>query len=261
MNSSGLKYKSFFYSISIHLFFALIAVFIYMKQEKAHESYSLVNLNDMTICSPALQSTPDMNTLKVRHTKTPPTEISAEKKTIVKKTVTKKAETVPVKKVVRQAETAPVKRVAMLEEKLLPKPVQEETAEVEERLEASEQKSAPPVMEEVSLQEQSAQTVVSAEPKLSYEAQYMKDNIALINALIRKNLSYPRLAQKRGIEGETMVSFRLNANGEVYDIEAMGVVASILKKSAINTVKKASSSFPHPKETLALRIPIVYKLN
>ena len=257
MNSSGLKYKSFFYSLSIHMFFALIIIFIYMKQKQEHETYSLVNLNSMTICSPTVQSAPDSSTLKVRHTKTPPPEITAEKKTVVNKV----KKVVQAKKpVVKKAEIAPLKTVAMLEEKTVPQPVLEETAKEEEITEASQEKNAPPVMEEASLQEQSAQTVVSAEPELSYEAQYMEDHIALINALIKKNLSYPRLAQKRGLQGRTTVSFTLGMDGKISDIEAMGFIASILKKSAIKTVRKASSSFPHPKETLALRIPIVYKL-
>ena len=254
MNSAGLKYKSFFYSLSIHMFFVLIVAYAYIKHDKEHETYSLVNLNSMTICSPAVQSAPDSSTLKVRHTKTPPPEVAAEKKTVVKKTVQKK------KPVVKKAETAPLKTVAMIKEKSIPQPVQEEVVQEEEVLEASEQESAPPVMEVASEQEQSAQTVVSAEPEPSYEAQYMEDHIALINALIKKNLSYPRIAQKRGLQGKTMVSFTLGMDGKISDIEALGFIASILKKSAIKTVQKASSSFPHPKETLALRIPIVYKL-
>ncbi len=257
MNSAGLKYKSFFYSVSIHMFLVLIIAFIYIKQEKEHETYSLVNLNSMTICSPAVQSAPDSSTLKVRHTKTPPPEVAAEKKTVVKKV---KRVVQAKKPVVKKTETAPLKTVAMLEEKVMPQPVQEEDVQEEETVEAPEQKNAPPVMEEASVQEQSAQTVVSAEPELSYEAQYMEDHIALINALIKKNLSYPRLAQKRGLQGKTMVSFTLGIDGKISDIEALGFIASILKKSAIKTVQKASSSFPHPKETLALRIPIVYKL-
>jgi periplasmic protein TonB len=257
MNSTGLKYKSFFYSFSIHMFFALIVLFIYIKQDKEHETYSLVNLNSMTICSPAVQSAPDSSTLKVRHTKTPPPEVAAEKKTVVKKV----KKTVQAKKsVVKKAETAPLKTVAMVEEKVVPQPIEEETVQEEEPLAVSEQESTPPVMAEDSLEEQSAQTVVSAEPEPSYEAQYMEDHIALINALIKKNLSYPRLAQKRGLQGKTMVSFTLGMDGKISDIEALGIIASILKKSAIKTVQKASSSFPHPKETLALRIPIVYKL-
>jgi len=38
-------------------------------------------------------------------------------------------------------------------------------------------------------------------------------------------------------------------------------VASILKKSALKTVKKASDDFPHPSQVLTLQIPIVYKLH
>jgi protein TonB len=110
-------------------------------------------------------------------------------------------------------------------------------------------------------QETPAAAAVASEPSLSYEARYMQDNIALINALIKQNLNYPSLAKKRGLQGRAIVSFTINTQGEVSNIETSGEAAVILKKSARKTIEKASADFPRPETRLALQIPIVYTLN
>lgn len=263
MNAMEPKYKSLFYSLGIHVLFALVLAGIYYKQEKEHKVYSLVELQSINFCSPPVQTAPTKTTLKVRKSQTTkvhksqtaPTEHKAKQRPLVKKNI-------PVKK-------ALTKSVEVAELKPVPVPIPQEEAHVMQevieepvrKVEVAEQENTPAVAEVASLEEESSQTAVSAVPKLSYEAQYMDDHIALINALIKKNLSYPRLAQKRGMQGKTMVSFTLNIDGKISDVEALGFIASILKKSAIRTIEKASPFFPHPKETLALRIPIVYKLH
>ena len=243
MNSVSVKYKSLFYSLSIHALLVVVFVLAYMKTDKSHEVHSLVNLTSMHFSSPAVETMPQP---------------------IAKKPKVQKAQKLPskvqVKKTETVAKTAKVEPVKTVEVAKLTPVVKEEPKPLEKREEVQEQIMAVNT-QSTTEQEELAQTVVTAKPTVNYEAQYMQDNIALINALIRKNLFYPRLAKKRGLEGKTMVSFTLNEEGEVVSIKAMGIIASILKKSAIETVEKASSSFPHPKVTLALRIPIVYKLN
>lgn len=243
MNSVTVKYKSLFYSLSIHAVLAIAILFAYMKTDTLHEVHSLVNLSAITLCSPAVQTRPHPQAKipKVQKAQKLPSEVQVKKaEKVTKPTMVKPIETV------HRAKLSPVFK----EE---PKPL-EKYEDVQEELVAENTES-------LNDQEELAQTVVTATPEVDYEAQYMEDNIALINALIRKNLFYPKLAKKRGLEGKTMVSFTLNEEGEVIAIEAIGMAASILKKSAIATVEKASSSFPRPKVTLALRIPIVYKLN
>jgi len=294
MNGISVKYKSLFYSLSIHLLLALIFVFIYMKHDKAHEVYSLVQLNSIHLCSPSAQAMPTPKTKphEVKNTKKTPAKPLIQKREVVKSVSKPRPVTAPVK-TVETAEVSPLVREVKKPKKTtakalvqkreavknIPKPVtapvkRVETAElnflvqekvVEERVKPLEKQAEKGVMrantESSAKQEESPAVLVKAEPEVNYEVQYMEDNLALINALIKKNLSYPRLAKKRGLEGKAMVSFVLNEEGEVVKIEALGIVASILKKSAIKTVEKASSSFPHPKVALALRIPIVYKLN
>jgi len=248
MNSASVKYKSFFYSLAIHLAIGIIALGVYFKPDKEHEVYSLVNLKSMHICTPAISQPVKKVQAKPKQIKQVKREVVKPLKKIVKPTpkpvIAKK--TVPLK-------SEPLKEVVFVK----PEPVQPEK-ELQEPVEVQEeviQKT------QVAMEEETAPVVAVSEPELSYEAQYMQDNIALINALIKKNLSYPRLARKRGLQGKAMVSFTLNEEGEVSDIEALGILSSILKKSAIKTVKKASNSFPHPSQVLALRIPIVYKLH
>lgn len=245
MKSVPTKYKSLFYSLSIHLLLAVALLFAYMKEDKKHEVHTLVKLCSIHLSSPAVQVTPTNKIKKpsVKKAQRTPLEPQVKKKEVLKKAETLKKAT-PAKRV-EVAQLKPVKK------EIKPQKKQEE---IKEQIVSVNEEIATP-------QEEPAQTLVTAKPKIDYEAQYMEDNIALINALIRKNLFYPRLAKKRGLQGKTMVSFTLNENGEVISIEAMGIVSSILKKSAIKTVEKASSSFPHPKVTLALRIPIVYKLH
>jgi len=248
MNSTRAKYKSFFYSLGVHLALGILVLSFYYKEETNHEVYSLVNLKSMHICTPSISKPVQKVQAKPKQVKRVKKEMSKPvkkvSKPIIKPVIAKK--TVPVKSV-------PVEAVAMVE----PEVVKLEEI-VEEQVEAQEE-----VIEEteVALVEETAPVVAVSEPQVSYEAQYVQDNIALINALIKKNLSYPRIAKKRGLQGKAMVSFTLNMEGEVLDIEALGVLSSILKKSAIKTVKKASNSFPRPSQVLALRIPIVYKLH
>lgn len=248
MNSMSLKHKSFFYSLFIHLVPALVVLAVYMKHDEKHEVYSLINLKSLEICTPSV-SKPIENI-----------QVKPQRKKLVKKELKKPVEKVLkpfVKPLIQKkmvvVKDLPIKKVAMLEpvvqkiEKAIDEPVQVQEEVIENT--------------EVALVEEAAPVIAVSEPKVSYEAQYIQDNIALINALIKKNLYYPRLAKKRGLQGKAMVSFTLNLEGQVLDIQALGLLSSILKKSAIKTVQKASSAFPHPSEVLALRIPIVYKLH
>lgn len=247
MNSANLKYKSFFYSLAIHLALGLIVLSVYLKEDEKHEVYSLINLKSMQICTPDISEPLIKEAIKPKkqprikkeHVK-PIKKIS---KPILKPVIVQKTVPIP---------SEPINKLVFVEPEFTqPLEKLEKEAEVQEEV----------IAQREVVVEESTPVVSVSEPRISYEAQYMQDNIALINALIKKNLSYPRLAKKRGLQGKTMVSFTLNIEGEVLDIEALGALSSILKKSAIKTVKRASSSFPHPSEVLALRIPIVYKLH
>lgn len=239
------EYRAFIYAFSLHAA-VLSGAYLYTAQcesEACHEVYSLMHLKTLNLQAPAVEPVrvPVQKTLPV--VKEVPTP----------KPVTHKPKPVKSAKVVKKT-PEPTKQATCMcatQSEPEPEPVVEEVERQEvaknEVFEQSEQTPSPVVAS------------VDA-PSVTYEAQYMEDNLALINALIKKHLQYPRLAKKRGLQGRTMISFTLNEEGEVIGIEALGDVASILKRSAVKTIKAASSDFPHPKQTLALQIPIVYSL-
>ncbi len=190
---------------------------------------------------------------------------------------TKKVSTVKEKKQIKRVETTkqiPLKKIEIAQVKPLLAPKeevikteQEEPVETEENKENIEAEALVTKERESVLAQEQSKEVASASTqkntavKLACDKQYIEDNIALINALIKQNLYYPRIAKKRGMQGKAMVSFTLDTDGKILEIKALGSIASILSKAAIKTIQKASASFPHPKQVLALQIPIVYKLN
>lgn len=244
MNSVGLKYKSLLTSLFIHLFIALLLTVAYKQyEERKHETRVCVNLQALHYVEPK----PVKQVVPKKVSK----PVSKPKPLVKKKIVPLiKKKTVLVKKVDVVEETLSIEK----EIDLLPVEVEEVVA------------VKPLVVEEIKQELVKAQArVVQPEVPLPIvnitpEEAYMDENLAIINALIKRNLSYPRIAKKRGLQGKTMVLFTLDKEGNIVEISASGEVASILKKSALKTVRKASDSFPHPSEVLTLQIPIVYKL-
>ena len=243
MNSVGLKYKSLFTSLFIHLFIALALTAIYMKyQEKTRETRMCVNLQALHYVEPK-----------------PVKAVMPQKKSepIVKpRPVVKNKIRPSVKKKV-----IPVKKVAVVEAVILKKEVVLTPVAIEEVKKIASVEPEEVVQKQVEAKAVVAQTTeMNPIVNVTAEEAYMDENLAIINALIRKNLSYPRVAKKRGLQGRALVFFTIDKNGDITEIRAFGEVASILKKSARKTVEKASSSFPHPAQVLSLQIPIVYKL-
>ncbi|WP_120944272.1 energy transducer TonB [Helicobacter labacensis] len=79
-------------------------------------------------------------------------------------------------------------------------------------------------------------------------------------AISSKN-RYPRMAMVRGIEGEVLVEFTLNADGSTTDIRvAKSSGSEILNRAAVQAVKEAARLFPTPKQTVHLKIPIAYTI-
>ncbi len=256
MNSVPIKYKSLLYSIVVHLLLAAALLSAYVNKDSKHEAYALVDLQSICLCAPDALCQSDM--------KPAPKPEVAKPKTAQKKQIKKQA--LPTEKKVEEASNTSAKELVALNEvpvtKVQEDPAEELSEKPVETAQADQESEVEFVQQDETLLVQDAATPVAtvAEPTLSVEAQYMQDHIALINALIKKNLSYPRLAKKRGLQGKTLVSFTLNTEGEILDVKAIGEISSILKRSAVKTIKKASAGFPHPSEVLALSIPIIYSL-
>ncbi len=254
MNSLSLKSKSLLYSVAVHLSIALIVgAAIYKSQETSVCACgSTMTMTKINLASIPLEQIPEQFDKVTQEEKTRSKQFEKVQKEI--------RETIQATKpAIKQVELKAVKKKTLLAKK------EQETQKVEKpKTEVSKSNQVKKVKQTVVAQDNALQSATAVQSendlKIACEKQYMQDNIALINALIKQNLFYPRLAKKRGMQGKAMVSFVLNTHGEITQIEALGEIASILSRAAIKTVQKAAASFPHPKASLSLQIPIVYKL-
>ena len=243
MNFSRLKYKPLFYSLFIHILIVLLVFILVYKVNKMDRNHALVDLRSVEISSPKIECFCEAEVKEAKLEKVSPVRTA----TVAPP---KKIKKVPKPKTVSKKQV----EIAWIE----PLPVPQEVEPVEEQTE--EEAIEEQVIPLTTPQEKSTSSVVTTNQSVSYEARYMEDNLALINALIKKHLSYPRMAKKRGLQGKVLVSFRLQTNGEVVRINTTGNASPIFKKSAIETIRKAAGSFPVTQENLDLQIPIVYKL-
>jgi len=79
--------------------------------------------------------------------------------------------------------------------------------------------------------------------------------------LLGESLVYPKIARKMGWLGEVHVSFLLDTDGTVREVEIdKSCGFPVLDKCAVKTIKKAS---PLPESEVAVKIiiPIVYNLD
>lgn len=90
--------------------------------------------------------------------------------------------------------------------------------------------------------------------------QYRQEHFRFIVDHIRKRLCYPILARKNGWQGTVVVSFVINQDGTVRELQVVrssGI--AILDKNALKTVQQAGP-FPKPPARAELVIPIDFKL-
>lgn len=107
-----------------------------------------------------------------------------------------------------------------------------------------------------------AQKAIDAPPaeEISPEEAYVKAHISEIMALLRKNLYYPRMARKRGMEGKVTVRFELLENGDIKNITVVEAGHDLLSRAAVTTIERLEGKFPLPSEPLLLNVPIMYQL-
>ena len=81
---------------------------------------------------------------------------------------------------------------------------------------------------------------------------------------IRQNLRYPRVAEENGVEGRVTVSFVVNRDGEIVDIEIMRGVDRHLDAEAIRIVRAMPRWNPGEQRGKPVRVkfvlPIVFRL-
>ena len=78
---------------------------------------------------------------------------------------------------------------------------------------------------------------------------------------LRRYISYPMSARSKGWEGKVSVSFRLGPDGLARDIRVVASSGfSVLDRSAVAAVRKASPFLPAPGREVALILPVSYCL-
>lgn len=104
------------------------------------------------------------------------------------------------------------------------------------------------------------------EPKPKVDkAEILRQYQALVIGKIRRNKKYPAWAKREGFEGRAYVKFTIFSSGQAANISISSSSGfSILDKSAISTVKRASPFPPLPKELdlpqLNFKLSVVFEL-
>ncbi len=241
--------KSFLYSLLLHgtIVLLLVALFIASQPEESAtgEKRCKVMLTQVCECLPEKRAAE------------PPVVEKQAKPQPKKKQVEKEAAPVVKDEVVVQEVPEVEEEVA--EEEVI---VEEETVENETVVDA-EAKELIVTPEVPVVLSPAAQQSIDAPPaeEMTPEEAYIKAHISEIMALLRKNLYYPRMARKRGIQGKVLVRFELLQNGEIRNIEVVESGRDILARAAVTTIERLEGKFPLPEGTLVLNVPIMYQLN
>ena len=91
-------------------------------------------------------------------------------------------------------------------------------------------------------------------------ARYIKAHFEYIKNTIQKQIIYPIVARKKGWQGRVVISFVVDKDGSIMDInirESSGF--SLLDRSAVKTIKKVAP-FPPPPVRAELIVPVNYSL-
>ncbi len=190
MNSLSLRSKSLLYSIGVHCaIFLVAAVLIYKSQAPTCACGSTMQMTKLNLASLPLEEM-----VKALD------DVTQEKKSVTqpKKKPQKEVKRIiePQKPAVKQVALKDVEPTPLLIKK--PEPVEEtqETAKPEEVLaeENVEKKVKETMVAQTSAQENASAPLSENDLRIACEKQYIQDNLALINALIKQNLYYRRIA-------------------------------------------------------------------
>lgn len=83
---------------------------------------------------------------------------------------------------------------------------------------------------------------------------------ASILDIINSNRIYPRIAIIRRLQDNIKVEFILDKSGEVQALRVLDGKHRILNDNALDTIMRASKSFPKPKRSKKIRMTIAYDL-
>lgn len=105
----------------------------------------------------------------------------------------------------------------------------------------------------------------SIKPDTPSETQSNAMILRLIQAEIERHFQYPKLAQRRGWQGEVRLKFSVHPDGQISNIEIKrGAQYGVLNHSALQTMKKVNRLTRITSGTLnspiVMELPIIYKL-
>lgn len=163
------------------------------------------------------------------------------KKKIVKKTKKVVKKKIIKKKVIKQKQVKKLVEKELVKEPFIEKPKEEVISKEIVKEKTSKIKDTKKVV------------------KTDHRKEYLSKHLSLIRKYIKQNVHYPKSAKRLNIEGIVKVKFTLHSNGIVDNIVILSGHKR-LKKSTINAVKYASSSFPKVKKDITISLPIEYKL-
>ena len=89
---------------------------------------------------------------------------------------------------------------------------------------------------------------------------YVNEHLDYILELIEKNLKYPFAARRMAWAGTVVIAFVITVDGHACKVRVIKTSGySVLDDNAVDTIKKISS-FPRPRASVELTIPITYRL-
>lgn len=176
-------------------------------------------------------------------------------KKIVKKPVPQKVvEPEPVKEIVEKPEIIPAREPLITPE---PTEVAEAVTETEDMTTAENDTAQSEMVAET---ENTTSNDTSDNSAMAAKERYVKDHFAYIKDKIEKEIVYPWIARRRGLEGKVILSFVICEDGTVHGINIVEKSGhTILDKSAVATVKRAAP-FPAPPIRAEIVIPLSYRL-
>ncbi|WP_375723904.1 TonB family protein [Arcobacter sp. KX21116] len=95
--------------------------------------------------------------------------------------------------------------------------------------------------------------------KKTYEQDFLNEHLKQIVVLIQKNIKYPKRAKRLNIQGKVLIRFKILTNGKIREVESISG-HTLLIKSSIEAIEKASKAFPKVKKDIVIKVPIQYTL-
>ncbi|HEX5622853.1 MAG TPA: TonB family protein [Sulfuricurvum sp.] len=119
----------------------------------------------------------------------------------------------------------------------------------------------PPTQPSTSAEISKSPVAAPTKPEVNVEKEFLNAHLGEIRALLVKNLHYPKNAQRLKMQGEVRISFRLEQDGSVEDVEVIQSSGfELLDEDARSLIKKTAPQFPKPSKSIRLSVPLSYQL-